>query len=77
MTKDNKMRYTLLYEPETTGAESMWWIRANQGHSIRVGNDSGERLSRDELTVRSADCRDRHGPSDNTFPSAHGCARHN
>ncbi|KAF8523003.1 KptA family-domain-containing protein [Gautieria morchelliformis] len=36
VAQDNKKRYTLLYEPETSGAESMWWIRANQGHSIET-----------------------------------------
>jgi RNA:NAD 2'-phosphotransferase (TPT1/KptA family) len=36
VAKDNKKRYTLLNEPETLGAENMWWIRANQGHSIEV-----------------------------------------
>ena len=36
VAKDSKKRYTLMYGPETSGAESIWWIRANQGHSIKV-----------------------------------------
>ena len=40
--RDEKQRYHLLYEPqqpESPGASSQsssWWIRANQGHSLKV-----------------------------------------
>jgi 2'-phosphotransferase len=35
---DSKQRYTLLCEPDSTpgSSEMVWWIRANQGHSIKV-----------------------------------------
>ncbi|KAF8586370.1 hypothetical protein K439DRAFT_1341045 [Ramaria rubella] len=31
---DVKKRYNLLYEPGAEGMDGLWWIRANQGHSI-------------------------------------------
>ncbi|PCH44454.1 hypothetical protein WOLCODRAFT_76684 [Wolfiporia cocos MD-104 SS10] len=35
---DAKTRYHLLFEPdkESTSSEEIWWIRANQGHSIKT-----------------------------------------
>jgi 2'-phosphotransferase len=34
---DAKQRYTLLFEPMAEeSAQGVWWIRANQGHSITV-----------------------------------------
>lgn len=35
--EDAKMRYHLLLEPDQTGTSSdIWWIRANQGHTMKV-----------------------------------------
>ena len=39
MKHDMKMRYHLLFEPQSEGSsvsEDIWWIRANQGHSLKV-----------------------------------------
>lgn len=34
---DAKSRYHLLFEPGGVGSEeNVWWIRANQGHTIKV-----------------------------------------
>ena len=34
---DAKQRYNLISEPSTDeSAEDVWWIRANQGHSLQV-----------------------------------------
>lgn len=35
---DNKSRYNLIHEPDkAVGSPSqIWWIRANQGHSMKV-----------------------------------------
>lgn len=34
--EDEKMRYHLLLEPDTDTGGEIWWIRANQGHSMKV-----------------------------------------
>lgn len=35
--RDQKSRYHLLFEPQASGPTvDEWWIRANQGHSIKV-----------------------------------------
>lgn len=40
--RDEKQRYHLLYEPQqpespaASSQSSSWWIRANQGHSLKV-----------------------------------------
>jgi 2'-phosphotransferase len=36
---DQKKRYTMIQEPDTqagSAAGPIWWIRANQGHSIKA-----------------------------------------
>ena len=35
---DAKQRYSLISQadPSTTSMEEIWWIRANQGHSMKV-----------------------------------------
>jgi len=39
VVKENeKKRYTLLCEPDGSTPDGVWWIRANQGHSIDVNN---------------------------------------
>ncbi|KAI0947015.1 hypothetical protein AcV7_009567 [Taiwanofungus camphoratus] len=37
VSKDNKSRYHMLFEPDKTSnsPEEIWWIRANQGHSLK------------------------------------------
>ena len=35
VAEDSKQRYSLISEVSLTGEEE-WWIKANQGHSIRV-----------------------------------------
>ena len=35
---DAKGRYSLVHEADPDGGEKTWWIRANQGHSMKVGN---------------------------------------
>lgn len=36
--RDQKSRYHLLFEPQASGSTGVdvWWIRANQGHSMKV-----------------------------------------
>ncbi|GJJ11105.1 hypothetical protein Clacol_005336 [Clathrus columnatus] len=43
--QDKKGRFNLLLEPDNTGAEGMWWIRANQGHSMTVSERTASESS--------------------------------
>ncbi|KIY52983.1 hypothetical protein FISHEDRAFT_34389 [Fistulina hepatica ATCC 64428] len=35
VSKDKKVRFDLVFRPETEGAAAIWWIKARQGHSLQ------------------------------------------
>lgn len=39
VASDSKTRFNLVSEPDATSGEPVWWIRANQGHSIKEVKD--------------------------------------
>ena len=53
---DAKNRYNLLFETPSDSSEGVWWIRANQGHSLKVCIFSGFDQSSQEMTQKSG-CR--------------------
>lgn len=42
VNRDRKNRYTMKFEPDESvhGTPEVWWIRANQGHSLKVCSHS-------------------------------------
>ncbi|KII87268.1 hypothetical protein PLICRDRAFT_69694, partial [Plicaturopsis crispa FD-325 SS-3] len=49
---NDKQRYSMLYEPDGTGSEHSWWIKANQGHSLKaVKLELQEITSADEIPM--------------------------
>ena len=37
---DQKGRYSLILEADVKSGDEVWWIRANQGHSMKVSSQS-------------------------------------
>lgn len=67
---DVKQRYTLIEEPgEAAEAATVWWIRANQGHSIKVRPDPILLTQSDVLAGRE----DRDEASDITVRYSNWC----
>jgi len=65
--QDKKQRYHMLLDPssdESSGVVNSWWIRANQGHSLKdVNIDGKDILSASEIPMAV------HGTNMNAWPS--------